>query len=224
MIMTKHICPCCSYPLICQVRLGKPYWFCRHCYQEMPFGEVPAVAEAGLPYGISTSIIERNLTQEALWESQKLARRIVETTIEGIWVLDPSGRTAFVNPRMAQMLGYTVEEMQGQPLFAFMDEEGQAIARTNLERRRQGIEEQLDLKLRRRDGSDLWATVLTHPLYDEAGQYAGGLGIIIDITERKRREEALRQRVEELEQANHRKDEFLGVFYEQLRTPLPPRG
>lgn len=33
-----HICPFCSLPLLCHIRLGKIYWFCRHCHQEIPYG------------------------------------------------------------------------------------------------------------------------------------------------------------------------------------------
>jgi diguanylate cyclase (GGDEF)-like protein len=33
-----HICPFCSSPLLCHIRLGKICWFCRHCHQEIPYG------------------------------------------------------------------------------------------------------------------------------------------------------------------------------------------
>ena len=91
------------------------------------------------------------------------------------------------------MLGYSVDEMLGMPLVAFLDEQRVAIAQSNLERRRHGLQEQLDLKFRRKDGSDLWAIVSATPIFDAAGQYIGAFGMITDITDRKRTEEALRQ-------------------------------
>lgn len=33
---SAHTCPCCSDTLLCHIRLGKLYWRCSHCYQEMP--------------------------------------------------------------------------------------------------------------------------------------------------------------------------------------------
>ncbi|BAZ66548.1 MAG: hypothetical protein KME28_11025 [Pelatocladus maniniholoensis HA4357-MV3] len=35
-MQSKHTCPCCSYTLLCHIRLGGIYWRCGHCYQEMP--------------------------------------------------------------------------------------------------------------------------------------------------------------------------------------------
>jgi PAS domain S-box-containing protein len=77
------------------------------------------------------------------------------------------------------------------PLLAFMDAQEQAIAANDLERRRQGIAEQLDFKFRRKDGSELWTLISTNPIFDNAGQYVGALGMLTDITERKAAEEAL---------------------------------
>ncbi len=34
--MLSHTCPCCSDTLLRHIRTGEVYWFCRHCYQEMP--------------------------------------------------------------------------------------------------------------------------------------------------------------------------------------------
>ena len=142
---------------------------------------------------VAMDITERKQAEEALRQSEEQYRRIIETTSEGVWIIDAESKTVFVNSQMAQMLGYTLEEMQGQPLFAFMDEEGMAIATANIERRRQGIQEQHDFKFRRKDGSDLWAIVSTNPIFDQLGNYAGSLGMLTDITERKLSEQILRK-------------------------------
>ena len=128
---------------------------------------------------------------EALRASEEQYRRIVETAQEGIWTIDADSKTTFANTRMAEMLGYTVGEMLGAPLFQFMDEEGKAIAARNVERRRQGIAEQHDFKFQCKDGSAVWALLSTNPIFDKAGRYAGALAMIADITARKRTEDAL---------------------------------
>ena len=61
--------------------------------------------------------------EKALRESEAKFRSIVDTASEGFWMSGPDALTIFVNARMAEMLGYSVEEMIGQPLTAFMFEE-----------------------------------------------------------------------------------------------------
>jgi PAS domain S-box-containing protein len=83
--------------------------------------------------------------------------------------------------------------MFGKALFDFMDDVGKAEALRLLERRRQGISEQHDFRFKHRDGSDVWVTIATNPLYDAQGRYRGTLGMITDVSERKRAEDALRR-------------------------------
>ncbi|MEG4458109.1 PAS domain S-box protein [Microcoleus sp. N9_A1] len=142
---------------------------------------------------MTQNITARQLAEEALKESEEKYRCIVETADEGIWIIDAEGKTTFVNQKMADMLGCTPEEMSGESLFAFMDAEGIAIAQINLDRRRQGINEQHDFKFLRRDGSDLWAMVSTNSLTDKQGRYVGALAMVADITDRKQTEAALQQ-------------------------------
>lgn len=150
--------------------------------------------------GVVQDITERKQAEEALRASEAQYRRIVETANEGIWILDAENRTNFVNPKLAEILGYHPDEMFGRPLFDFMDEDGIALATQNLERRRQGITEQHDFKFKHKNGEDVWAWVSTNPILDAAaGQYLGTLGMITDITARKRAEQALQQLNEELE-------------------------
>lgn len=93
---------------------------------------------------------------------------------------------------MADMLGYSVEEMQGRFIFDFMDEEKRTIAAKHVEHCKSGISEQHDFKLINKEGLAVWAELNTTPLYDTDGTYNGALAMITDITQRRRAEKKLR--------------------------------
>lgn len=116
-----------------------------------------------------------------LERSEERFRRIVHNAEEGIWEIDAAARTSFVNPKMAQMLGYSIEEMLEQPLVAFMDEEGRVILERNIARRQQGASERHEFKFLRKDGSELWATLATNPIFDADGAYRGALALVTDV-------------------------------------------
>jgi len=128
-----------------------------------------------------------------LRDSEARYRSIVETAQEGIWQIDANGRTSYVNRKMAEILGYTVAEMQGRSLLDFMDEEGRAMVAYNVERRKQGIAEQHEFKFQHKNGATVWAELNTTPQHNADGSYAGALAMVTDITERRRAEMALRE-------------------------------
>ncbi len=141
-------------------------------------------------------ITERKRAEEALRKSEERYRHIVETANEGIWVLDADHMTVFTNSKMAEMLGYTVGEMIGKPLFAFTDDEWHAISETTLMKPHfKRVAERHDFKFRRKDGTELWAIVSTKPLLDKEERYVGCLGMVTDITERKKAEEETRSKI-----------------------------
>jgi PAS domain S-box-containing protein len=70
-----------------------------------------------------------------------------------------------------------------------MDETATRETLKKFERRKQGIAEQYERLLTHRDGTPLWVLVATNPIYGPDGDFAGSLGMISDITERKRAEE-----------------------------------
>jgi diguanylate cyclase (GGDEF)-like protein/PAS domain S-box-containing protein len=127
----------------------------------------------------------------ALERSEERFRRIVHTAEEGIWEIDANARTSFVNPKMAQMLGYSIEQMLDQPLVAFMDDEGRAILERNIARRQHGVAERHEFKFLRSDGSELWATLATNPIFDNEGGYLGALALVSDITAGKQSSELI---------------------------------
>ncbi len=127
----------------------------------------------------------------ALERSEERFRRIVHSAEEGVWEIDADACTTFVNPKIAAMLGYSIEEMVGRPLAAFVDPEGWDTLGANLARRREGVAERHEFKLVRRDGSHAWTTMATNPIFDGAGAYVGALALVTDISERRRSAELI---------------------------------
>ncbi|MDH5185495.1 MAG: PAS domain S-box protein [candidate division WOR-3 bacterium] len=142
---------------------------------------------------VNVDLTERKRAEKALKESERRYRQLVELAQEGIWLIDANAITTFVNPRMAEMLGYTVKEMIGRHLFSFMDEQGIEICKSNIERRKKGIREQHDFEFIRKDGSRIYTSLETNPVTDNDGKYLGALAVVADITERKCAEDALRK-------------------------------
>ena len=77
---------------------------------------------------LAQSLAERDALVDALRESEEKYRNIVETANEGIWIIDAEARTTYVNKKMAEMLGYSQEEMIGRSGWDFTDEEDKAIS------------------------------------------------------------------------------------------------
>jgi len=134
-------------------------------------------------------ITQRKQAEEALRESEERYRSLIETASEGIWIGDFEGRTTFVNESAAKMIGYSPEELLGRTALDFMDEEARAVARINLEQRRQGHKSSYELKFIRKDGSTLWAIIGATPLSDKNGNVIASMAMLTDITERKKAEE-----------------------------------
>lgn len=161
---------------------------------------------------IFVDITEQKLAKDALQESENKYRQLIDLAQEGIWLIDKDSNTTFVNPSMAEMLGYSADEMMGRHLFSFMDEEGVEIANRNLERRRQGIAEQHDFEFLRKDGTRIIVAVTTAPMIDKDGDYAGAIAGMMDITERIEAVRELQKLNIELDKRVHERTERLNTI------------
>ncbi len=167
--------------------------------------------------GVQQDISERKRAEQMVIESEEKYRSIVETANEGIWLTDAATRTTYVNRQMAQMLGYTVEEMLGRPLFDFLFEEDLPDAQRKYERRKMGESEIGEFRMRRKDGSEIITLYNTTPRRNQAGEIVGFLSMRSDITESKKAERGIKNA-----EAKYRRliESSPAVVY--LAEPYPP--
>jgi PAS domain S-box-containing protein len=141
-------------------------------------------------------------------------RSIAESGVVAIAFFDTSGAITGANDEFLKMVGYTrAELLAGEVRWdrltppEWMARTGEAVA----EYGRTGRIEPYEKEYFRRDGQRFWGLFAGRRI-ESTGH---GVAVVLDITERKRAEQALRE-------ADRRKDEFLAILAHELRNPLAP--
>lgn len=145
-----------------------------------------------------------------------LYRMIVETTTEGVWVIDPNGYTVYINSALAQLLGYHAEELQDQPAIRYVAQEDQKIFESALELRKSGIREEYELQFVRKDKLKIWTHLFASPIVSAEGQYLGSFAMVRDITQRKELEAKMLRTQEQLEDLVAERTDFISSILENI--------
>ncbi|MCK4370147.1 MAG: PAS domain S-box protein, partial [Candidatus Lokiarchaeota archaeon] len=142
---------------------------------------------------IMRDITEQKEAEQKLKESEKKYRYLIENALEGVWVIDSKADTILVNPSMANILGYSVEEMIGKSIFSFMDENEVKITKLNLEKRKKGLSEERDAQFTHRRGNKVYLRIRATPIFDSEGNYEGTYAFLADITQKMLAEQKLKE-------------------------------
>lgn len=153
-------------------------------------------------------------------EAEERYRTIVDTAHEGVWLIDAHARTTFVNARMADMLGYSKDELLGRRFFDFVLQEDRTEASRRFNRRSEGTSETYELRFRHKGGSTLWLLISGSPFYDAADTFTGALGMVTDISMRKQHEKTLIEAKETAEDLARMKSALLTNLSHEIRTPV----
>jgi len=145
--------------------------------------------------GISRDITERKQTEEKLRKSEEKYRTILENIDDGYYEVDLAGNFTFFNDSMCRIFGYPKEELMGMNDRQYTDKENakRLFQAFNKVYRTGEPGRGYEYEVIRKDGTKSYIEASISLQKDSSGKTIGFRGIIRDINERKRAEEALRQ-------------------------------
>lgn len=133
----------------------------------------------------------------------EMYRALVENINDVMFSVDNEGFLTYVSPAIERLGLFPVDEVAGRPFTRFIHPEDLPGLLKSFQRTMEGTLEPYEFRIIIKDGSIRYVRTSSRPLY-ERGNVVGLTGVMSDITERKRIEEALRSAREELE---HRVEE-----------------
>ncbi len=186
--------------------------------------------ESASMVALKLEVLLRNLRTRELLEqvrtSEERTRLILESTTEGIFGVDTTGRIDFVNPAACRMLGFSAGEMVAQPSHQlihhhYADGREYPVEQCPmLAAYKRGEISRVDHELLwRKDGAGLSVEYGATPIH-KADTIVGAVISFSDITRRKEQEDALKQAKAKAEEATELKSMFLANMSHEIRTPM----
>lgn len=170
--------------------------------------------------GIGLDITERKRSEEALLAKEAELQLIADATPVVLTRLSRDLKYVFVNRACTEMFRRTREEIVGKSIVEIMGRDALETIRPYVERVLQGERVEYETQIPYQGIGTRFMHVTYVPEKNRHGEIVGWLASVLDITERKRAEEALRQLTAELEAANKEIEAFSYSVSHDLRAPL----
>lgn len=150
--------------------------------------------------GFATDITVRKWAEDALRESERRLRRIVEHIHDALIIDDREGRITFANDRFLTMFGFGRSRLSGLAIEDYVAPGHREALRDRHRRRIAGedVPEHFEYEGVRADGTRIWVEVDVVPVLDDRGEIVGTQSALRDVTARRRAEQALTDSEERL--------------------------
>jgi len=149
-------------------------------------------------------VTQQKLDQQALAESESRFREVARMVGEWLWEQDASGHYTFSSDAVEDILGFRPEEIVGKHYLELLTDEDRKLWFESLPATEQITKpfHKLVYHYRHRDGHEVYTESTGTPLMNERGEVIKWRGMDLDITERKRTEDAVRLRERAIEAAS----------------------
>lgn len=169
-------------------------------------------------FGITHDITEIKKAEKSLKESEIKYQGLFENMLDGVYKSSPEGKFFDVNPAMVKMLGYDrKEELMSININKdlYFDEADREMARKQEESGKVAV-----IKLKKKDGTEIWAEDRGHYVLDENGNLLYNEGILRDVTERVEAEKERNRVAADLVLKNKDLEQFAYIVSHNLRAPV----
>lgn len=167
--------------------------------------------------------VEKDLkkAQSALTKSEVKYRSVIENMRLGLLEVDTKGTILKSYDRFNQMLGYQLGELEGKYANEVLaDQAYEGVIEEQDKNRLGGASGVYEMKLKKKDGEDIWMLISGTPFYNEHGEVAGSIGIHYDITAEKILKNELELARQTAVKAQKAEKQFLANMSHEIRTPL----
>ncbi len=168
---------------------------------------------------IITDITERKKTE---LELQTLSAAVTQSEV-GVLIRNEKDEVIWLNESLERLLGWKLEELEGSVLgMKFLVGELTDLDEVLKAKKEFANCKPYDIEalLYKKDGTPIWISVHSSPLFNKSGVLERQLGLFMDITVRKKAEQELIRTREKALQLSHAKETFISVMSHEIRTPI----
>lgn len=162
----------------------------------------------------------RREVRECCDQKTRVLARLVASAEYAVASSNTEGVITSWSPGAERIFGYAAEEVLGRNASMFFRPEDQGELGPLLERAAREGHVAVELRNVRKDGATIWVSDDLSPVRDARGALVGYSAIVRDVTERKRLEEELKRRMEDLARSNRDLEQFAAAASHDLQAPL----